>query len=65
MTTQTTARTADLYRTTWHRDGSLTYWDVHEQAWRRQNAAAISDGTLATMSQADRARVARIAASAR
>lgn len=65
MTTTTTAKTAhravDPYRTTWHRDGSLTYWDVYAQGWTRSDAAAISDSTLATMPQADRDRVARLA----
>lgn len=26
-------------KTTWHRDGTVTYWDVYEQGWRRVSTA--------------------------
>lgn len=31
------------YRTTYHRDGTVTVWDVYQQQWRRMNASNRSD----------------------
>ena len=49
--------TKSAYGTTYHRDGTITYWDVHRQQWRR--GSEISDRTLATMSDKDRERIQR------
>ena len=49
--------TKSAYGTTYHRDGTITYWDVFRQQWRR--GAEISDRTLATMSPKDRERIQR------
>lgn len=51
--------TADLYRSTYHRDGTVTYWSCYQQAWRRQAASRISDDDLCSMSATDRRRVHR------
>ena len=48
--------------TTPHRDGTVTYWSVYRQAWTRIDADRMSDETLATLTAAERARVARHAA---
>lgn len=57
MTTTDTTRTADPYRTTLHRDGSITVWGVYSQQWFRTRRP--SDETLASLSTAERARVER------
>ena len=48
--------------TTYHRDGTVTYWSVYDQEWRREQAGNIGPATLATLSYAERARIARMAA---
>ena len=62
--TTTAATTTDPYRTTIHRDGTVTYWSVYQQQWQRASAAALSDATLASLGARDRARVARALARA-
>ena len=39
-----------------HRDGTVTYWSVYSQAWRRR-VASVQDRELAAMSARDRDRV--------
>jgi len=53
----TTRKDADPYRTTYHRDGSVTVWDVYSQQWRRTDRP--SDRVLASLSASERARVIR------
>ena len=53
----TPVRTADPYRTTYHRDGSVTVWHVCRQQWLRTRSP--SDETLASLSPAERTRVER------
>lgn len=55
---ETTTATPAPYATTFHNDGTVTYWDVHRQSWRTLDADQISDETLATLSDADRERIA-------
>ena len=43
--------------TTYHRDGTVSLWDVYEQQWRRLPAVDISDRTMATLSLAERRRI--------
>lgn len=50
MTTTTTSTTIA------HRDGTITYWSVYAQEWRRR-AWAVPDRELAAMSPRDRERV--------
>lgn len=45
-----------------HRDGSITVWNVLDQSWCRIPAARIGDGLLATLNDYERARIARHAA---
>lgn len=45
------------YRTTYHRDGTVTVWDVYSQTWTR--TASPSDQILASLSQSERERVMR------
>lgn len=51
------------YKTTYHRDGTITYWHVHSQAWKRVRSAEMSAENLATMSNEERAKIERHAAS--
>jgi hypothetical protein len=51
-----------MYNPTFHRDGTVTFWSVFEQRWVRCNALLISDAELASMSDSERRRVARIVA---
>lgn len=52
----------DQFKTTFHRDGTITVWDVYTQSWWRVSAGAIDDRTLATLNQKERARIARMIA---
>ena len=45
-------------KTTYHRDGTVTYWSVHDQAWVRR-ASSVPDKELAAMSGDERERVQR------
>jgi hypothetical protein len=45
----------DLFGTTFHRDGSITVWDVYEQRWRRTSRP--DDEILASLSVKERERV--------
>jgi hypothetical protein len=40
-----------------HRDGTVTYWSVYEQCWRRMPIARIPERELAAMERAARERV--------
>ena len=42
---------------TYHRDGTVSYWDVYRQQWQR--SSSVSDQVLASMNDAERARVQR------
>jgi hypothetical protein len=59
MSKNTSERNA--YRTTYHRDGTVTVWDVHQQAWTRVRADRIGDAVLASLSDAERRRISRMA----
>lgn len=52
----------DAYRTTFHRNGTVTVWDVYQQAWRRFLAAEVPDAIMASLNKKERARIRRIAA---
>lgn len=54
---KTASQTASPYRSTLHRDGSVTIWDVYEQCWTRQTR--LSDEQSASLDRAERARIAR------
>lgn len=43
---------------TCHNDGTVTYWSVYDQSWRRR-VRSVSDAHMATFSPAERERVAR------
>lgn len=44
---------------TYHKDGSVSYWNVFLQQWCRDRVDQIPDRVLASMSDDDRAKVAR------
>lgn len=52
-----TKKATDPYRTTYHRDRTVTIWDVYRQSWRRTSRP--SDAVLASLSSDERARVMR------
>lgn len=56
---------ASQYRTYFHRDGTVTVWDVFEQRWRRMRASNVSDAVLASLRAAERDRILEIASQAR
>jgi hypothetical protein len=43
-------------KTTYHKDGTVTYWSVFQQQWIR-HSDSVSDQELAAMSAAERAKV--------
>ena len=45
------------YRTTYHRDGTVTVWDVYQAAWVRTSTP--TDQLLATLDADERERVKR------
>jgi hypothetical protein len=49
--------TATQLDTTYHRDGSVTLWDVYSQQWVRTDAP--SDEVYASLSASERARIMR------
>jgi hypothetical protein len=49
-----------MYKTTFHRDGTVTYWNVYTQGWERVNAKHISDKVLASVGIKDRERILKI-----
>lgn len=51
----TTTKTA--FATKYHRDATVPVWDVYRQGWVR--TAAPSDRVLASLTEAERARIAR------
>lgn len=55
--TLTNATRPSTGKTSYHRDGSVTYWSVYSQTWQR--ASAVSDCELAAMGHDERERVLR------
>jgi hypothetical protein len=49
-------------KTKYHRDGSVTFWNIFTQTWQRRSASRISDEILSSLSSAERTRIARMAA---
>lgn len=45
------------YATKFHRDGTVTVWDVYEQTWVRTHVSRVSDQVLASLSSDERARI--------
>lgn len=50
--------------TKFHRDQTVTVWDVYCQTWRRMSAVRLfeNDSLMATLSTQERLRIARVAA---
>jgi hypothetical protein len=66
-TTATTTATASAasaatLTTRFHRDNSVTVWNVYTQSWQRVRASRIADEILASLSPRERARIAKAAA---
>jgi hypothetical protein len=53
------------YKTTYHRDGTVTVWDVYLQQWRRIAADQVSDEILASLNETERRRIGKMAERAR
>jgi len=58
------------YQTKFHRDGTVTVWDVYQQQWVRRAAADLiaecgsANALMPTLSQSERDRITRMAANA-
>ena len=50
------------YRTIYHRDGTVTVWDVYQQRWTRLPASQVRDEVLASLPARERDRIMRMAA---
>lgn len=50
------------YATTYHRDGTVSYWDCLQEQWQRQDAGDIRDEVLTTLNDIERSRIAAMAA---
>ena len=48
-------------KTKYHRNGEVTFWDVYDQVWRRVAADRIDDAALASLTEAERRRIAKMA----
>ncbi len=48
------------HKTTYHRDGSVSLWDVYQQQWVRTQAEAVSDEVLASLTKPERDRILRL-----
>jgi len=48
-------------KTTFHRDGTVTYWSVYEQCWVHIAADLVGDRDLATLPEPERRRIRRMA----
>ena len=50
-----------MFKTTFHRDRTVTYWNVYKQVWQREHVTDITDATLATLPIKDKARIFKAA----
>lgn len=48
-----------MFKITYHRDGTISFWNVFEQAWQRRNPARISDEVMASFSYEERNKIDR------
>jgi hypothetical protein len=55
-------REMNNYKTKFHKDRTVTIWNVYAQAWQRLQADLIPDQVLATLNDAERKRIAAIGA---
>lgn len=55
--TLTNATRSSTGKTSYHRDGTVTYWSVYSQTWQR--SSRVSDAELAAMGHDERERVLR------
>ena len=53
------------YKTTYHRDGTVTVWNVYTQQWERIAADQVSDQILASLNETERRRIGKMAERAR
>jgi ribosomal protein L37AE/L43A len=49
----------NAYRTRYHRDGTVTVWNVVQQQWLRVQALEVPDAVCATLSREERDRIER------
>jgi hypothetical protein len=50
-----------MYTTTYHKDQTVTIWNVYTQTWQRLRAKNVSDTLLATLTGTERARIRAMA----
>jgi hypothetical protein len=51
-----------MYKTKYHKDQSVTLWNVYTQTWQRIRASRVSDEVLSSLSPEERKRIARMSA---
>lgn len=56
-------KASDAYKTTYHRDGTVTYWSVYLQQWKRVSAYALTNrhDDYAALSDDERRRISKMA----
>ena len=47
--------------TVFHRDGTVTFWNVFTQTWSRFNVEDVSDRILSSLSEKERKRIIKLA----
>jgi len=52
----------NYYKTTYHRNGTVTVWNIFKQGWERLAARDVCPEILATLTQSERDRIAKMAA---
>jgi len=61
-TTASSSSASSALTTRYHRDNSVTVWNIFSQTWQRIRASRVSDEILASLSAGERARIAKAAA---
>lgn len=45
------------YKSTFHRDSTVSFWSVYSQQWERLSKSSIPDRVLASLSREERAKI--------
>lgn len=52
-------------KTKYHKDNTVTFWNIYLQQWQRLSVSNIPATILATLSDSERVRIAKMAAAAK
>ena len=66
-TTMKTPSIKPAYKTTYHRDGTVSYWNVYLQQWQQTSAYALTNrhDVFASLDKGERKRISQMALSPR